>query len=159
MWEQCCDHSKQCRNNIATLCYATNHWFELSRVTSPLERVGCVYFMVPRSTLRSLLYNHHHHHYRHYHHHLFTFYLLKLLMFGILLQKLHPHLEKWGALIRIYCDRPTGAIKKVHTDFFGGEKAFSPSPPLLLIPCSKGALGTKRRETQGLSLGIFFSVA
>ncbi|PFX19331.1 microprocessor complex subunit DGCR8-like [Stylophora pistillata] len=33
-----------------------------------------------------------------------------------ILKKLHPHLEKWGALIRIYCDRPTGSIKKYKKD-------------------------------------------
>lgn len=33
-----------------------------------------------------------------------------------ILKKLHPHLEKWGALIRIYCDRPTGTIKKYKVD-------------------------------------------
>ncbi|KAL9981043.1 hypothetical protein ACROYT_G009699 [Oculina patagonica] len=33
-----------------------------------------------------------------------------------ILKKLHPHLEKWGALIRIYCDRPSGSIKKYKKD-------------------------------------------
>lgn len=33
-----------------------------------------------------------------------------------ILKKLHPHLQKWGALIRIYCDRPTGSIKKYKKD-------------------------------------------
>lgn len=33
-----------------------------------------------------------------------------------ILKKLHPHLEKWGALLRIYCNRPTGAIKKYKKD-------------------------------------------
>jgi len=33
-----------------------------------------------------------------------------------ILKKLHPHLEKWGALVRIYCDRPAGAIKKYKQD-------------------------------------------
>ena len=30
MMEQCCNHSKQCRNNAATLCCAKNHRCELS---------------------------------------------------------------------------------------------------------------------------------
>ena len=34
--EQCCVHSKQCLNNIATLCCAKNRRWESSRVTSPL---------------------------------------------------------------------------------------------------------------------------
>ena len=38
MLEQCCNHSKQCRNNVATLCCAKNRRCELSRVTSPLHR-------------------------------------------------------------------------------------------------------------------------
>ena len=33
--EQHCNHSKQCRNNDATLCCAKNHRCESSRVTSP----------------------------------------------------------------------------------------------------------------------------
>ena len=33
--EQCCNHSKQCRNNVATLCCAKNRRCESSRVTSP----------------------------------------------------------------------------------------------------------------------------
>ena len=35
MLEQCCNHSKQCRNNVATLCCAKNRRCESSRVTSP----------------------------------------------------------------------------------------------------------------------------
>ena len=38
MLEQCCSHSKQCRNNVATLCCAKNRRCESSRVTSPLWR-------------------------------------------------------------------------------------------------------------------------
>ena len=34
MLGQCCNHSKQCRNNVATLCYAKNRRCESSRVTS-----------------------------------------------------------------------------------------------------------------------------
>ena len=34
--KQCCKHSKQCHNNVATLCWAKNHCCESSRVTSPL---------------------------------------------------------------------------------------------------------------------------
>ena len=38
MLEQCCNHSKQCRNNVATLpSCAKNRRCELSRVTSPLS--------------------------------------------------------------------------------------------------------------------------
>ena len=36
MLEQCCKHSKHCRNNVATLCCAKNRRCESSRVTSPL---------------------------------------------------------------------------------------------------------------------------
>ena len=35
MLEQCCKHSKQCLNNVATLCCAKNRRCESSRVTSP----------------------------------------------------------------------------------------------------------------------------
>ena len=37
MLEQCCNHSKQCRNNVVTLCWAENRRCESSRVTSPLD--------------------------------------------------------------------------------------------------------------------------
>ena len=37
MLEQCCNHSKQCRNKVATLCCAENCRCESSRVTSPLD--------------------------------------------------------------------------------------------------------------------------
>ena len=33
MLEQCCNHSKQCRNNVATLCCAENRHAESSSVT------------------------------------------------------------------------------------------------------------------------------
>ena len=33
MLEQCCNHSKQCRNNVATLCRAKNRRCKSSRVT------------------------------------------------------------------------------------------------------------------------------
>ena len=36
MLEQRCNYSKQCRNNVATLCCAKNRCCESSRVTSPL---------------------------------------------------------------------------------------------------------------------------
>ena len=36
--EQCCNHSKQCCNNVATLCCAKNRPCESSRLTSPLRR-------------------------------------------------------------------------------------------------------------------------
>ena len=35
MLEQCCNYSKQCRNNVATLCWAKNRRCESSRATSP----------------------------------------------------------------------------------------------------------------------------
>ena len=35
MLEQCCPYSKQCRNNVATLCCAKNLCCESSRVTPP----------------------------------------------------------------------------------------------------------------------------
>ena len=35
MLEQCCNHLKQCRNNVATLCCTKNRRSESSRVTSP----------------------------------------------------------------------------------------------------------------------------
>ena len=35
--EQCCNYSKQCRNNIAMLCWANNRCGESSRVTIPLK--------------------------------------------------------------------------------------------------------------------------
>ena len=34
--EQCCNHSKQCRNNVATMCCSKNRRCESSLVTSPL---------------------------------------------------------------------------------------------------------------------------
>ena len=37
MLEQCCDHSKQCRNNVAKLCCVKNLRCESSRVTTRLE--------------------------------------------------------------------------------------------------------------------------
>ena len=37
MLEQCCNYSKQCRNNVATPCCAKNRRCESSRVTSPLR--------------------------------------------------------------------------------------------------------------------------
>ena len=37
MLEQCCNHSKQCRNHVATLCSAKNCRCESSRITSPLN--------------------------------------------------------------------------------------------------------------------------
>ena len=35
MLEQCCDHSKQCRNDVATLCCTKNRRCESYRVASP----------------------------------------------------------------------------------------------------------------------------
>ena len=37
MLEQCCNYSKQCRNNVVTPCCAKNRRCESSRVTSPLR--------------------------------------------------------------------------------------------------------------------------
>ena len=37
MLEQCCNYSKQCRNNVAKLCCVKNRRCESSRVTLPLE--------------------------------------------------------------------------------------------------------------------------
>ena len=37
MLEQCCNHSKQCRNSVVMLCLAKNRRCESSRVTSPLK--------------------------------------------------------------------------------------------------------------------------
>ena len=37
MLQQCCNHSKQCRNNVVTLCCAENRRCQSSRVTSPLD--------------------------------------------------------------------------------------------------------------------------
>ena len=34
MLEQCCNHSKQCRNNVATLCCARNRRCETSETSS-----------------------------------------------------------------------------------------------------------------------------
>ena len=36
MLEQRCNHSKQCRKNVASLCWAKNRRCESYRVTSPL---------------------------------------------------------------------------------------------------------------------------
>ena len=36
MLEQCCGHSKQCHNNVATLCWAKNRHCESSHVTLPI---------------------------------------------------------------------------------------------------------------------------
>ena len=40
MLEQCCNHWKQCHNNVATLYCAKNRRYESSRVTSPKSRFG-----------------------------------------------------------------------------------------------------------------------
>ena len=39
MLEQCCNHSKQCRNNVATLCCAKNRRCESSPLVSPVDPV------------------------------------------------------------------------------------------------------------------------
>ena len=40
MLEQCCNHSKQCRNNVATLCCAINRRCESSRVNVTLKKAS-----------------------------------------------------------------------------------------------------------------------
>ena len=68
MLEQCCNHSKQCGNNVATLCCSKNRRRESSRVTSPLrqsqlcENIHCakqnslqVHLAVPGAVLKLLL--------------------------------------------------------------------------------------------------------
>ena len=40
MLEQCCNPSKHCRKNVATLCCAKNRRCESSRVTIPLKALG-----------------------------------------------------------------------------------------------------------------------
>jgi len=40
--EQCCNHSKQCRNNVEMTCCVKNHRCKLSRVTSPLVFINFV---------------------------------------------------------------------------------------------------------------------
>ena len=42
----CCNHSKQCRNNVVMLCCAKNRRFESFRVTSPLKRQTSFNFLV-----------------------------------------------------------------------------------------------------------------
>ena len=37
MLEQCCYYSKQCSNNVATLCFSKNRCCDSSQVTSPLN--------------------------------------------------------------------------------------------------------------------------
>ena len=51
MLEQCCNHSKQCRNNVATLCCAKNRRCESSRLVSPFRLCATfhtVYFIFAR---------------------------------------------------------------------------------------------------------------
>ena len=45
MMEQCCNHSKQCRNNVVMLCCTKNRRSESSRVTS-------IEFKIPRRRRR-----------------------------------------------------------------------------------------------------------
>ena len=49
MLEQCCNNSKQCRNNVATLCCAQNRRCESSRVTS----IKCRFVLVTRVVSQS----------------------------------------------------------------------------------------------------------
>ena len=48
MLEQCWNHSKQCRNNVVTLCCANNRRCESSRVTSPVVVVDDSLLEFPR---------------------------------------------------------------------------------------------------------------
>ena len=43
MLAQCCNFSKQCRNNVATLCCAKNRHCEGSHITSPVVSQGPYY--------------------------------------------------------------------------------------------------------------------
>ena len=51
MLEQCCNHSKQCCNNVATLCCAKNRRCESSRLVSPVDPV----YMGPEKFLKRLI--------------------------------------------------------------------------------------------------------
>ena len=51
MLEQCCNHSKQCRNNVATLFFAKNRRCESSRVTSPLKKIETDCYFVCKNLL------------------------------------------------------------------------------------------------------------
>ena len=44
--EQCCNHSKQCGNNDATMCGAKSRLCESSRVTSPLVLHDFIFFFI-----------------------------------------------------------------------------------------------------------------
>ena len=44
--EHCCNHSKQCRNNVVMLCCPKNRRFESFRATSPLKRQTSFNFLV-----------------------------------------------------------------------------------------------------------------
>ena len=46
MFEQCCGHSKQCHNNVATLCWPKNRRCESSHVTLPLV-IYLILFFTP----------------------------------------------------------------------------------------------------------------
>ena len=56
--EQCCNHSKQCRHNVAILCCDKSRRCESCLVTSPLRRECCTcpcsLFFSPRLTFTSL---------------------------------------------------------------------------------------------------------
>ena len=54
MLEQCCDHSKQCRNNVATLCRANKRRCKSSRVTSLWDSLTWIHVTI-RSRISSLL--------------------------------------------------------------------------------------------------------
>ena len=55
MLEQCCNRSKQCRNNVATLCCAKGRCWESSRVTlsSNVQYLQTLRFCFRREDLRN----------------------------------------------------------------------------------------------------------
>ena len=57
MLEQCCNYSKQCHNNVATLCCAKNRRCESSRVTSPLFLVLYFICSISHHQILSFFYN------------------------------------------------------------------------------------------------------
>ena len=57
MLEQCCSYSKQCCNNVVTLCCVKNRRCESSRsrVTSPLDRIGAPNENIVQNTKHSIV--------------------------------------------------------------------------------------------------------
>ena len=55
MLEQCCNHSKQCRNYVAMLCCAENRRCGSSRVTSPYKSwINCSRMIKRRVVMRTI---------------------------------------------------------------------------------------------------------